>query len=68
MSSFGFATMSWLVDLRFLICAFQMYGTAQLMIQFPSQGYAIFGVSWFVALQIIGLILERRRVRHFPEP
>ena len=63
LSSFGFATTAWLVDLRFLIFAFQMYGTAQLMVRFPTYGYTIYGVSWFLALQVIGLTLQRRRAR-----
>src|SRR4051812_7942663 len=35
LASFGFATMAWLLDLRFLILAAQMYGTGSLMVLYP---------------------------------
>ncbi len=63
LSTFGFATLAWLIDLRFLIVAVQMYFTGLLMIRFPHQNYWIYGVSWWVALQVIGFTLERRRRR-----
>jgi hypothetical protein len=73
LSSFGFATMAWLFGLRLLIPAFQMYFTGLLMVKYPHLNYLIYGLSWCVALQGIGLSLERRRshasrpdVRHAP--
>lgn len=59
LSSFGFAMMAWLFDLRFLLFAVQMYATGLLMIALPNWNYAIFGVSWWFALQILGLLLWR---------
>lgn len=63
LSSFGFATMAWLLHLSFLVFAFQMYFTGLLMVRFPAWSYLIFGASWCVALQVIGLVLERRGTR-----
>jgi hypothetical protein len=63
LSSFGFATMAWLLNLRFLVFAFQMYFTSLLMVRFPGLAYLVYGVSWWLALQIIGYELERRRPR-----
>jgi hypothetical protein len=60
LATFGFATMAWLIGLRFLIPAVQMYFTGLLMIQFPQLQYLIFGLSWWLALQAIGLVVLRR--------
>ena len=60
LSSFGFATMAWLFGPRFLIPAVQMYFTGLLMVRFPRANYLIYGVSWWGALQGIGLALGRR--------
>ena len=68
LSTFGFASMAWLIDLRFLILAVQMYLTGLLMIRFPHQNYAIYGVSWWAALQSVGFVLERRRQRGVSQP
>jgi hypothetical protein len=59
LATFGFATMAWLLGLRFLIPAVQMYFTGLLMIRFPQHQYLIFGLSWWLALQAIGLVLRR---------
>jgi hypothetical protein len=63
LGSFGFATMAWLVDLRFLVFAFQMYFTGLLMLRFPGHGFLIHGLSWCLALSVIGGALERQRSR-----
>lgn len=63
LSTFGFATMAWLVTPRFLIPAVQMWLTGLLMVRDPGRIYLIYGVSWWLALQGIGLTLERRRAR-----
>lgn len=62
LSTFGFATMAWLIDLKFLIPAVQMYATGMLMVRFPQWTYVIYGGSWCLTLQALGLWLERRRV------
>ena len=63
LSTFGFATMAWLVRPRFLIPAVQMSFTGLLMARNPAWMYLIYGVSWWAALQGIGLDLERRGTR-----
>lgn len=59
LSTFVFATLAWLFDLRFLFLAVQMYFTGLLMVQFPQWNYLIYGVSWCAALQAVGIGLLR---------
>lgn len=66
LASFAFAITAYLVSPRYFIPAVQMYLTGLLMIRFPDHGYVIHGVSWFITLVALGVILERRR-RLFPE-
>lgn len=68
LSTFGFATLAWMIDLRFLYLAVQMYFTGLLIIRFPHQSYAIYGLSWWASLQAVGFALERRRQRATSQP
>ncbi len=61
LSTFCFAMMAWLVNLWYLVPAVQMYFTSLLMLVFPGWSYLIYGLSWCLALQGVGLVLERRR-------
>jgi len=61
LSSFGFATMGWLVTPWFLLVAVHMYFTGLLMALNNETGYLVYAVSWWAALQVIGLVLEWRR-------
>jgi hypothetical protein len=61
LSTFGFATMAWIFHLKFLIPAVQMSLTALLIARFPGYAYGIYGLSWCLALNTIGVSLERRR-------
>jgi hypothetical protein len=63
LSTFGFAATAYLVNPRFFIPAVQMYFTGLLMALSPSHAYVIYGVAWWLALQVIGVVLERRRHR-----
>jgi hypothetical protein len=63
LSTFGFATTAYLVNLWYFIPAVQMYFTGLLMVKLPDWQYLIYGVSWWGTLQGIGLILERKRLR-----
>lgn len=63
LASFGFAMMSWLFGLRYLIPAFQMYFTSLLMLRFPEWKYLIHGVSWWAALQWVGWDVAQRARR-----
>lgn len=60
LSTFLFAMLAWLFDLRFLIFAVQMYFTGLLMVQLPAWNYLIYGVSWCAALQVLGWHLGRK--------
>ncbi len=62
LGTFGFATMAWIFNLRFLVPAVQMSLTAMLIARLPDYAYGIYGVSWCIALNLVGLALERRRV------
>jgi hypothetical protein len=61
LATFGFATMAWVFHLRFLIPAVQMSLTALLIARYPEWAYLIYGGSWCLALNGVGLVLERRR-------
>ena len=61
LSTFGFATMAWIFHLKFLIPAVQMSLTALLIARYPAFAYGIYGLSWCIALNSVGLTLERRR-------
>ena len=63
LSSFGFATMAWLFGIRYLVPAFQMYFTGLMMVKYPGWNYAIYGASWWLATQYLGMDLVRRRIR-----
>jgi hypothetical protein len=63
LATFGFATMAWILHLGFLIPAVQMSLTALLIARNPDGAYWIYGVSWCLALNGVGLVLHRRRVR-----
>jgi hypothetical protein len=63
LSTFGFATMAYLINVRFFIPAVWMYFTGLLMVSFLDQSYWIYGVSWCAVLQGVGWTLERRRAR-----
>jgi hypothetical protein len=65
LSTFGFATMAYLISLRFFIPAVWMYFTGLLMVMKLDQSYLIYGVSWCGVLQGLAWTLERRRVRYF---
>lgn len=60
LSSFGFAMLAWLIDLRFLLLAVQMWITGMLMVRFPHISYLIYGLSWWAVLEGMGVWLERR--------
>jgi hypothetical protein len=61
LSTFGFATMAWVFHLAFLIPAVQMSLTGLLLARYPDHAYAIYAVSWWLALHGVGLTLEYKR-------
>jgi hypothetical protein len=66
LSTFGFATTAYLVNLWYFVPAVQMYFTGLLMVRYPEWQYLIYGFSWWVTFQGIGLVVERRRSRSEP--
>jgi hypothetical protein len=63
LSTFGFAMTAYLTTPWFFVPAVQMYFTGLLLAFYPRIGYAAYGVSWWAALQGVGLILEYKRAR-----
>lgn len=63
LSTFGFATTAYLVNPWYFVPAVQMYFTGLLIVKAPDWAYLIYGLSWWAALEGIGLLLERRRLR-----
>jgi hypothetical protein len=61
LSTFGFAMMAWVVSLWFLVPAVQMSLTAMLIARFPKHAYLIYSITWWVALHIVALTLEKIR-------
>jgi hypothetical protein len=64
LSTFGFMTMAYLVHRGFFIPAVHMYFTGLIMVGQTAHAYLIYAVSWWAALQGIGLVLECRRLRN----
>lgn len=60
LGTFGFATMAWLFNFWFLVPAFQMYFTSLLMVKFPEHAFLIHGLSWWLAMNVMGVIVTRR--------
>jgi len=63
LSTFGFASMAHLLTPWFFLPAAQMYFTGLLIAWNPEWGYLIYGFSWWIAMQGIGVTLERKRAR-----
>jgi hypothetical protein len=63
LSTFGFAMTAYLTTPWFFVPAVQMYFTGLLLALYPKIGYAAYGVSWWLALQGVGLTLEYKRAR-----
>ena len=62
LGTFGFAVLAWIFHLAFLVPAVQMSITALLIAAHPDHAYAIFGVSWFLTLQGLTVLLENHRL------
>ena len=65
LGTFGFAMLAWIFHLAFLIPAVFMSLTALLIASYPDHAYAIFGISWFIVLQVFGSLLEWHRIREW---
>ena len=63
LSTFAFAMMAWLVSLWFLVPAVQMSLTAMLMARWTPHSYLFYGVSWWLALHLVAMAIERLRLK-----
>jgi hypothetical protein len=63
LGSFAFSIMAALVSPRFRPAGLLMFVTSILIAQFPAHGFLIFGVSWLVVLQTLGVVLWRNKRR-----
>jgi hypothetical protein len=61
LSTFFFASLAWLFSPLFFIPAVQMWATGMLMATFDHYSYAIYGVSWSLALCGVAATLRRGR-------
>jgi len=61
LSIFGLMMMAYLINGRYFFLAAWMFFTGLIMVRLPAYNYAIYGLSWWAALQVVGSILERRR-------
>jgi hypothetical protein len=62
LSTFGFAVLAWLIDLRFLYPAVWMWLTGLAMVRAPDWSYLIYGASWAAALIGIAAAIGRAGV------
>jgi len=62
LSSFLFASLAWLFTPLFLILAVQMWLTGLLMAHLPYWSYLIYGVSWWLALVGIAMLIRRKSI------
>lgn len=63
LSTFLFASLGWLFSPLFFIPAVQMWATGMLMARFDPYAYAIYGVSWSLALLGVAAYIRRTRGR-----
>jgi hypothetical protein len=59
LSTFGFAAMAYASTPWFFVPAVQMYFTGLLLVWLPDWNYLIYGLSWCLALQVVGLAVGR---------
>jgi len=63
LSSFAFLALSMLVSGRFLFAALAMFVTGGLMARYPAYGFLLYGGSWLLVLQTLGVVLFVKRRR-----
>lgn len=61
LSSFALSLLTALVSRRFLPAVLLMIATGVAIARLPQYGFLIYGVSWLVILQGLGIVLMRRR-------
>src|SRR5262249_8333931 len=61
LSSFAFSVLVGLVSRKFGLAGLAMFVTGIFIARFPAYGFLIYGGSWLLILQALGLILLRRK-------
>ena len=61
LSTFFLASLAWLFTPWFLIPAVQMWVTGLLLVHLPDWGFLVYGVSWWIALLGIAVVLGRKQ-------
>jgi FtsH-binding integral membrane protein len=61
LSAFGLSILTVVVSRRFWPAILLMFVTGLVCARFPAYGLTIYGVSWLMILQMLGIILMRRR-------
>jgi hypothetical protein len=62
LSTFLFASLAWLFTPWFLVPAVQMWATGLLMVHLPDWAFLIYGVSWWLALWGIAILVRRNEL------
>jgi len=68
LSSFAFLVLAGLLSRHFLFAALVMFVSGSFMARFPNIGFPIYGGSWLLVLQSLGIIFLVRRKRFLPTP
>lgn len=63
LSTFGFAVVAYLISAWLFVPAVQMFLTGLIMLKNPTWSYLIYGISWCLAMHIVGALTEVRRRR-----
>jgi hypothetical protein len=61
LGTFAFSLMTVLLSARFLSASLFLFVTGFLSARFPEYGFLIYGISWLVLLETLGLVLQRDR-------
>lgn len=63
LSAFFFATLGYFFQPRYVVLAVMMFFTGLFMLHLPEWDYLIYGLAWWVSIEIIGIGLLRRKRR-----
>jgi hypothetical protein len=63
LGTFAFSFLAVVLSRKFLAASLFMFVTSMLIARFPAYGFLIYGGSWVLVLQILGLVLLRNKRR-----
>jgi hypothetical protein len=66
LSSFAFLVLAAILSARFVAAGLFMFLTGTLIARFPAYGFLIYGTSWLMVLQTLGIIFFGRRNKWLP--